>query len=110
MKSLGCDIARPDPCRRYTKEADWLYVYSCAKETTDVQFLGTGDVFSFAEWEDRLTASEELLTTCTIVAAARIKPWIFTGIIQIPGPMLKLSSRSRNGVIGTSPQVKGSTC
>lgn len=37
--------------QRYSKLADWDYIYQCAKKApTTLQVLGNGDVFSYTEW------------------------------------------------------------
>nr|GME10461.1 tRNA-dihydrouridine(47) synthase [NAD(P)(+)]-like [Ipomoea batatas] len=66
--------------QRYSKLADWGYIYQCAKTAPkSLQVLGNGDVFSYVDWNKHKTDCPEL-STCMIARGALIKPWIFTEI------------------------------
>ncbi|RDX71542.1 tRNA-dihydrouridine(47) synthase [NAD(P)(+)]-like protein, partial [Mucuna pruriens] len=66
--------------QRYSKLADWDYVYQCTRKApTTLQVVGNGDVFSFVDWNKHRTECPEL-ATCMIARGALIKPWIFTEI------------------------------
>ncbi|XAR72759.1 tRNA-dihydrouridine(47) synthase (NAD(P)(+)) [Bertholletia excelsa] len=66
--------------QRYSKLADWEYIYQCAKKAPDsLQVLGNGDIFSFSDWNRRKSDCPEL-SSCMIARGALIKPWIFTEI------------------------------
>ncbi|KAJ8530236.1 hypothetical protein K7X08_037071 [Anisodus acutangulus] len=66
--------------QRYSKLADWDYVYQCVRRAPkSLQVLGNGDVFSYVDWNKHKTACPEL-STCMIARGALIKPWIFTEI------------------------------
>ncbi|KAF8055999.1 tRNA-dihydrouridine(47) synthase [NAD(P)(+)] [Scenedesmus sp. PABB004] len=66
--------------QRYSRAADWDYIRRCAGVAAGagVPLVGNGDVFSYAEWADRLGSSG--VATAMIGRAALIKPWIFTEI------------------------------
>ncbi|CAN4107437.1 unnamed protein product [Withania somnifera] len=66
--------------QRYSKLADWDYVYQCVRKAPkSLQVLGNGDVFSYVDWNKHKTECPEL-STCMIARGALIKPWIFTEI------------------------------
>ncbi|KZV41121.1 tRNA-dihydrouridine(47) synthase [NAD(P)(+)]-like [Dorcoceras hygrometricum] len=66
--------------QRYSKLADWQYIYQCARATPPgLQVLGNGDVFSYLDWNIHHTDCPEL-SSCMIGRGALIKPWIFTEI------------------------------
>ncbi|KAK4378213.1 hypothetical protein RND71_000075 [Anisodus tanguticus] len=66
--------------QRYSKLADWDYVYQCVRSAPkSLQVLGNGDVFSYLDWNKHKTECPEL-STCMIARGALIKPWIFTEI------------------------------
>ncbi|GLT86132.1 hypothetical protein SLE2022_042940 [Rubroshorea leprosula] len=66
--------------QRYSKLADWDYIYQCAKKAPDtLQVLGNGDIFSFGDWNKHVSDCPEL-SSCMIARGALIKPWIFTEI------------------------------
>ncbi|KAK7352061.1 hypothetical protein VNO80_17477 [Phaseolus coccineus] len=66
--------------QRYSKLADWDYVYQCARKApTTLPVVGNGDVFSFVDWNNHRTECPELATDM-IARGALIKPWIFTEI------------------------------
>lgn len=64
--------------QRYTKEADWDYIYRCADacsdNVVDTSFIGGGDVLSFVEFDEHLKNGK--LDTCMIARGALIKPWL----------------------------------
>jgi len=64
--------------QRYSKLADWDYVYQCARKApTTLPVVGNGDVFSFLEWNNHRTECPELATDM-IARGALIKvsiPW-----------------------------------
>ncbi|CAJ1973020.1 unnamed protein product [Sphenostylis stenocarpa] len=66
--------------QRYSKLADWDYIYQCARKApTTLPVVGNGDVFSFVDWNNHRTECPELATDM-IARGALIKPWIFTEI------------------------------
>ncbi|KAG2400832.1 tRNA-dihydrouridine(47) synthase [Vigna angularis] len=66
--------------QRYSKLADWDYVYQCARKApTTLPVVGNGDVFSFVDWNNHRTECRELATDM-IARGALVKPWIFTEI------------------------------
>ncbi|XP_041010944.1 tRNA-dihydrouridine(47) synthase [NAD(P)(+)]-like isoform X1 [Juglans microcarpa x Juglans regia] len=66
--------------QRYSKLANWDYIYQCARKAPDdLQVLGNGDVFSYLDWNMHKTECP-VLATCMIARGALIKPWIFTEI------------------------------
>jgi tRNA-dihydrouridine synthase 3 len=66
--------------QRYSKLANWDYVYQCARKAPDaLQVLGNGDVCSYLDWNTHKADCPEL-ATCMIARGALIKPWIFTEI------------------------------
>ncbi|XVF45397.1 hypothetical protein PTKIN_Ptkin02bG0202300 [Pterospermum kingtungense] len=66
--------------QRYSKLADWNYIYQCAqKAPRSLQVLGNGDIFSYVDWNNHLSDCPEL-SACMIARGALIKPWLFTEI------------------------------
>ncbi|XP_051135563.1 tRNA-dihydrouridine(47) synthase [NAD(P)(+)]-like isoform X2 [Andrographis paniculata] len=67
--------------QRYSKLADWEYIYQCARTATpsSLQVLGNGDVFSYLDWNKHRSECPSL-ASCMIGRGALIKPWIFTEI------------------------------
>ncbi|CAI9104655.1 OLC1v1003379C2 [Oldenlandia corymbosa var. corymbosa] len=66
--------------QRYSKLADWEYVYKCIQKAPDsLQVLGNGDVFSYVDWNKHKSDCPKL-SSCMIARGALIKPWIFTEI------------------------------
>ncbi|XP_077246489.1 FMN-linked oxidoreductases superfamily protein [Tasmannia lanceolata] len=66
--------------QRYSKLADWDYIYQCTRKAPNVlQVLGNGDIFSYTDWNNHTSNCAEL-STCMIARGALIKPWIFTEI------------------------------
>ncbi|KAL6213720.1 hypothetical protein ACLB2K_013164 [Fragaria x ananassa] len=66
--------------QRYSKLADWEYVYQCAKKAPgSLQVLGNGDIFSYVDWNKHKVECPEL-SSCMIARGALIKPWVFTEI------------------------------
>lgn len=66
--------------QRYSKLADWEYIYQCARKAPNaLQVLGNGDVFSYLDWTKHKFDCPEL-STCMIARGALVKPWIFTEI------------------------------
>ncbi|CEG43289.1 trna-dihydrouridine synthase 3 [Plasmopara halstedii] len=73
--------------QRYTKNADWDYIYQCSdaqQDTVDnnpqphVPFIGGGDVLSYEEFNKHLQNGK--LDTCMLARGALIKPWLPTEI------------------------------
>ncbi|TYZ64497.1 hypothetical protein PybrP1_000137 [[Pythium] brassicae (nom. inval.)] len=69
--------------QRYTKTADWDYVFECsdaqdAAWATRTPFVGGGDVLSFEEFDAHLANGK--LDTCMLARGALIKPWLPTEI------------------------------
>ncbi|KAK1437302.1 hypothetical protein QVD17_03092 [Tagetes erecta] len=66
--------------QRYTKQADWEYVYQCTRKAPEtLQVIGNGDICSFSDWTNHKSACPEL-SSCMIARGALVKPWIFTEI------------------------------
>ncbi|XP_030510812.2 tRNA-dihydrouridine(47) synthase [NAD(P)(+)]-like isoform X1 [Cannabis sativa] len=66
--------------QRYSKLADWEYVYQCANKAPDtLHVLGNGDIFSYLDWNKRKVDCPKL-STCMIARGALVKPWLFTEI------------------------------
>ncbi|KAF2540673.1 hypothetical protein F2Q68_00028548 [Brassica cretica] len=66
--------------QRYSKSADWDYIYKCTKNaSSNLQVIGNGDVYSFLDWNKHKSDCPEL-SSCMIARGALIKPWIFTEI------------------------------
>jgi len=62
--------------QRYTKDADWDYINSCAELANPVPLFGNGDIFSYEEMNEK-----NLKTSGAVIArGALVKPWIFTEI------------------------------
>ncbi|GMF11803.1 unnamed protein product [Phytophthora lilii] len=73
--------------QRYTKNADWDYIFQCSdaqKDSIDekplphVPFVGGGDVLSYEEFDEHLQNGK--LDTCMLARGALIKPWLPTEI------------------------------
>ncbi|KAF5962146.1 hypothetical protein HYC85_003355 [Camellia sinensis] len=65
--------------QRYSKLADWEYIYQCARKAPDaLQVLGNGDVFTYLDWNRHKSDCPDL-STCMIACEALIKVriWIF---------------------------------
>lgn len=59
--------------QRYSKLANWDYVYQCARKAPDVlPVLGNGDVFSYLDWNRHKAECPEL-ATCMIARGALVK-------------------------------------
>ncbi|OVA12615.1 zinc finger protein [Macleaya cordata] len=66
--------------QRYSKLADWDYIYQCARKAPDtLQVLGNGDVFSYLDWNQHTSDCPEL-SACMLARGSLIKPWLFTEI------------------------------
>ncbi|ESQ53130.1 hypothetical protein EUTSA_v10024574mg [Eutrema salsugineum] len=66
--------------QRYSKSADWDYIYRCTKNaSSNLQVIGNGDVYSYLDWNKHKSDCPEL-SSCMIARGALIKPWIFTEI------------------------------
>lgn len=68
--------------QRYTKNADWDYVFDCSDAQDEtmpkVPFVGGGDVLSYEEFDAHLQNGK--LDTCMLARGALIKPWLPTEI------------------------------
>ncbi|GMH37969.1 hypothetical protein BSKO_05853 [Bryopsis sp. KO-2023] len=64
--------------QRYSRAADWDYIYKCADVAPDIQLIGNGDVFSPSDWNQH--HEKKNVATCMIGRAALVKPWLFTEI------------------------------
>lgn len=74
--------------QRYTKNADWDYIFDCSDAQTQansedqgfprVPFVGGGDVLSYEEFDAHLANGK--LDTCMLARGALIKPWLPTEI------------------------------
>ncbi|KAL2490609.1 tRNA-dihydrouridine(47) synthase [NAD(P)(+)]-like [Abeliophyllum distichum] len=66
--------------QRYSKLADWEYIYKCARVAPhNLQVFGNGDVLSYLDWNNHKSNCPEL-SSIMIARGALIKPWIFTEI------------------------------
>ncbi|XP_015785503.1 tRNA-dihydrouridine(47) synthase [NAD(P)(+)]-like [Tetranychus urticae] len=65
--------------QRYTKSANWEYVNECAKLSESIPVFGSGDVFSYTDYEQKL-ADNPNVSGVLIGRGAIIKPWLFTEI------------------------------
>ncbi|BDA49432.1 probable tRNA-dihydrouridine(47) synthase [NAD(P)(+)]-like [Coccomyxa sp. Obi] len=65
--------------QRYTKLADWDYIGKAAAGTPGLQLIGNGDIMSFTEYNERMSACPRLATVM-LARGALIKPWLFTEI------------------------------
>ena len=64
--------------QRYTKTADWDYIYNVAGKAGDLTVIGNGDIYNFEEYNKHMSSGK--VNTVMIGRAALIKPWIFTEI------------------------------
>lgn len=64
--------------QRYTKLANWDYIYKCASESP-IPVIGNGDIFSYSDYAAHM-AEEHGLAGVMVGRGALIKPWIFTEI------------------------------
>lgn len=61
--------------QRYSKLADWDYIYQCAARAPDsLQVLGNGDIFSYVDWNKHKSDCPSL-STCMIARGALVKVW-----------------------------------
>lgn len=77
--------------QRYSKLADWDYVYQCVRKAPkSLQVLGNGDVFSYLDWNKHKTVCPEL-STCMIARGALVKvsSKIFSALLF---PLCKISN------------------
>lgn len=59
--------------QRYSKLADWDYMYQCARKAPEsLQVLGNGDIFSYTDWNKRKSDCPDL-SSCMIARGALIK-------------------------------------
>ena len=59
--------------QRYSKLADWEYIYQCAtKAPNDLQVFGNGDIFSYLDWNKHKLECPKL-STCMIARGALVK-------------------------------------
>lgn len=59
--------------QRYSKLADWDYIYQCAKKApNDLQVLGNGDIYSYLDWNKHKSDCPEL-TSGMVARGALIK-------------------------------------
>ena len=71
---------------RYTKLADWDYIGRAAAGTPGLQLIGNGDIMSFTEYNERMSACPGLATVM-LARGALIKPWLFTEVLTISSPV-----------------------
>lgn len=77
--------------QRYSKLANWDYIYQCARKAPDdLQVLGNGDVFSYLDWNMHKTECP-VLATSMIARGALIKVcvlelWLYTTPPPPPPP------------------------
>lgn len=59
--------------QRYSKLADWDYIYQCATKAPDgLQVMGNGDIFSYLDWNKHKSDCPQL-STFMIARGALIK-------------------------------------
>lgn len=59
--------------QRYSKSADWDYIYKCTKNASpSLQVIGNGDVYSYLDWNKHKSDCPEL-SSCMIARGALIK-------------------------------------
>lgn len=59
--------------QRYSKSADWDYIYKCTKNASpNLQVIGNGDVYSYLDWNKHKSDCPEL-SSCMIARGALIK-------------------------------------
>lgn len=71
---------------RYTKEADYQYIYDCSKvvqtysekANRKVYMVGNGDIYNYQDWYEHIDKVDSLM----IGRGALIKPWLFREIEQ----------------------------
>ena len=69
--------------QRYSKLANWDYVYQCSRKAPDaLQVLGNGDVCSYLDWNTHKAVCPEL-ATCMIARGALIKVCILSCILSV---------------------------
>ena len=70
--------------QRYTKLADWEYITQVANSQSDefqrIPIIGNGDIFSYVDYERRISENPGLSHTAMIARGALIKPWLPTEI------------------------------
>lgn len=64
---------------RYSRLADWDYIKRCAEAAAPLPLVGNGDVFSFTDYEEHISACPQLATVM-LARGALIKPWLFTEV------------------------------
>ena len=67
--------------QRYTKTADWDYIYNVAGKAGDLTVIGNGDIYNFEEYNKHMSSGK--VNTVMIGRAALIKLWIFTEIKEV---------------------------
>lgn len=69
--------------QRYQKLANWEYVSEVAQSQSDeypkIPIIGNGDIFSYTDYEEKMT-NEGLSKTAMLGRGALIKPWLPTEI------------------------------
>lgn len=76
---------------RYSREADWTYIATCAKAASPLHLVGNGDIFAHTDYEAHLQQIPELAATM-IARGALIKPWLFTEVLPDLFPALSFYS------------------
>jgi len=79
--------------QRYSSTADWDYVAQVANESSafrhesdasaslsEIPIIGNGDIFSYADYEEKVLSRPELSTCAMLGRGALIKPWLPTEI------------------------------
>ena len=67
--------------QRYSKLADWDYIYDCVrKNSNNLSVLGNGDISSYVDWNKRISDCPQL-SSCMIARGALIKvSWLMLSI------------------------------
>ena len=72
--------------QRYSKEADWDYIQRVAQTHVDavpqIPVIGNGDIFSYADYENKVLSRPDILPCAMLGRGALIKPWLPTEIKQ----------------------------
>uniref|UniRef100_A0A7S3Q1V7 tRNA-dihydrouridine(47) synthase [NAD(P)(+)] n=1 Tax=Chaetoceros debilis TaxID=122233 RepID=A0A7S3Q1V7_9STRA len=70
--------------QRYSNLADWDYISMASQEQSSeietIPLIGNGDIFSYADYEEKVLKHEGLSPTAMIGRGALIKPWLPTEI------------------------------
>lgn len=70
--------------QRYKLDANWDYIAKVEKseniDVAKIPIIGNGDIFSYADYKEKVLANDNLSTAAMIGRGALIKPWLPTEI------------------------------